>query len=972
MVNRRRVFISHAGRDLAWAEWVAATLRDAGFEVELDSWNWDVGDDFVLRMNDAIDRADRIVALFSTAYFDLSRYTVDELHAVFADKARRDRLVPLRIEPVQVPPLFRPLVIQNLYDLDGDQTRRMLLRAVLGSGATGEAYGPPGPPPSAGRRLPGVLPSIWNVPIDPPAFTGRDGDIVDLRRRLAAGRRVALHGIGGVGKTALAVKYAHLFAGDYDIVWWVDAEQAANVGDHFAALALALELATSNTTVPIAASAARRYLGSTGKWLVVFDNVDDLETLQTWLPEGPGHVLITSRMATWGGIAEGLHVDVLTRRESATLLRAQQPGLTDSEAERLAHAVGDLPLALTQAGGVLAETGIPVTEYLEALDRQPDIAADHGLAVGHARSLAATVRLSMLRLAEADPVAGQLLSLCVFLGSDLIPNRLFTDAPPELLPPQLAEVAGQRFQFHRSRAKIGHYGLGTVSPEGLKIHRLTQAILQRQTAHEFRTMAESLLAAAVPQLTDDPTVWPQWAELVPHLIAMKPEESSNAELRRAACRMIRYLIVRGETATVLPIATNLYQAWTARYGEDDEFTLAAANRLANAYIVLGRFEEARQLATDTMDRSRRVLGEGHIETIRAANAVASSSRSLGQASRSRDLYALTSAQCSESLGEDHPETIGAVNGLAHALRVLGQVDEARRMYEEVLARSRRALGDDHPATLRTTNYLSYAWHTLGNGAMAREVADRAYEGCRRVFGENHPETLRAANNLAFALHDQGQVEQAHRICAQALTKSREALSDTHPETLGVMNNLAYLFRDLRDLDQAYALCEDALKACRNVLGEDHPETLRSANNLAGTLRLIGRLSESVQLYEQTLDRRRRVLGEDYPETLRSMNGLAGALRAVGDPESLQRAEAIYRDAHERCSRVLGQGSPETLRSCIGLGYTLYLIGQKEGRPEQVDQARTFIAQTADYCEARLGPAHPVTVRAREVQREVTT
>ena len=254
--DRTDFFISHAGADRGWAEWVAWELAEAGYTVELDVWDWAAGRNFVTAMSDALDRCDRVVALFSAAYFDRSRYTAQEWAAslVHLPGVEEDRLVPVRVEEVpagQVPPLLRPLVARDLLGLGEEQARRALLAAVAGPVRPDRrpvfpGRGTPGALSrlgGSGPRLPGAMPRVCNVPARNPGFTGRDGMLVRVRERLAAGNRAvvqALQGMGGVGKTQLAIEYAHRFASAYDLVWWVEAERAGLIGDQFAALGEAL------------------------------------------------------------------------------------------------------------------------------------------------------------------------------------------------------------------------------------------------------------------------------------------------------------------------------------------------------------------------------------------------------------------------------------------------------------------------------------------------------------------------------------------------------------------------------------------------------------------------------------------------------------------------------------------------------------------------------------------------------------
>jgi len=202
---------------------------------------------------------------------------------------------------------------------------------------------------------------VWgDVPARNPGFTGREGVLAAVREALVSGDRarvVALHGMGGVGKTQLAAEYAHRHAGEYEVVWWVAAEQPALIAGQFAELAVEMGCAEPGTPVGMARRAVLEMLHGRGGWLLVFDNAERPEDVARWLPGGPGHVLVTSRAGGWPELAVPLGVDVLDRPESVAMLRTRVPGLDDDAAGRVAGALGDLPLAVAQAAGYMAGTG---------------------------------------------------------------------------------------------------------------------------------------------------------------------------------------------------------------------------------------------------------------------------------------------------------------------------------------------------------------------------------------------------------------------------------------------------------------------------------------------------------------------------------------------------------------------------------------------------------------------------------------
>jgi len=415
----------------------------------------------------------------------------------------------------------------------------------------------PSPMPVASPRLPGSGRPVWNIPARNPGFTGRDDLLAELRERLLAGDKAvvqALHGMGGVGKTQLATEYAHRFAASYDLAWWVNSEQAGLIGDQFAALGVALGCVQAGAGTQVVQAVVLAELRERSRWLLVFDNAENPADISGWLPGG-GHVLITSRQRGWADVATSVEVDVLARPESVAILQARVPRLTRADADRLAAELGDLPLAITQAAGFMAETGMAAAQYLGLLlTRAGQLLAEAPPGSAYPHSLAAATRLIADRLAEDDPAAAELARVCAFLAPEPIPEDLFADAA-SVLPDELAARVGDPLAWPRTLAHLARQSLVRIDHRGLQMHRLTQAIfrdlLTPDEAADTHARTEAMLAASNPGDPDNPATWPRWAQLMPHLLHADLATADDPSVRQLACDGCWYLLAHGDTAPPL-------------------------------------------------------------------------------------------------------------------------------------------------------------------------------------------------------------------------------------------------------------------------------------------------------------------------------------------------------------------------------------------------------------------------------------
>ena len=446
-------YISYASQDRMWAEWAAGELRSAGYTIVLDVWDWLPGDNIITAREDALRRADRVLALCSAAYFG-GRFTEQDWTAVMAvQHGKPGRLIPVWIEDLdgsELPRLLRSVQAIKLARVDEAEARRRLLTALAGELGPDGIPSFPGPTvpaeldrdASPAPRLPGPhRPATWHVPPRNADFTGRDSLLVGVREALlsAPTGMVVLQGLGGMGKTQLSIEYAHRFASGYDIVWTIDSELPELVTSQLADLAVALGAATPLADAQTAATAAIAALRDGERWLLVFDNVVDPDHLEGMLPEGRGHVLVTTRAGRWQEIGTLIAVEEFNRAESTALLTARVAALPVADANQVASALGDLPLALAQAAGVL-QSGLPAAEFQRLLDSQATQVLSQGKPRSYPATLAAATLIALDKLTAADPQTANLLCLCGYLAPEPIPATWFTNPAAYVGLPDAPEV----------------------------------------------------------------------------------------------------------------------------------------------------------------------------------------------------------------------------------------------------------------------------------------------------------------------------------------------------------------------------------------------------------------------------------------------------------------------------------------------------------------------------------------------------
>jgi tetratricopeptide (TPR) repeat protein len=656
----------------------------------------------------------------------------------------------------------------------------------------------------------------------------------------------AVHGLGGIGKSALAAQYVALHAREFTQVVWLTAEDGAGVEAGLRRLAIALEPQLDRFLSSEAlAERAVAWLAAHDGWLLVLDNVTamrDISTLLGRLGGSGGRFLATSRRAVgWQRVAATpVRLDVLAPDEALALLGrtiGAAPETLDGGAELCAE-VGHLPLAIVQAGGYIAQNGLTARAYLALLAEQ----SAHLYATGDedtdpGRTVARTWRLILDRLAADDPLPGEILRVLAWFAPDRIPAGLLERLAPQ---PGLGEALG-RLAAYNMLTRTSH-----DDPQ-LAVHRLVQAVSRTpdpadphrtpELVERARDEATRLLLRAAPKQPGTPATWPVWRRLLPHILALADHTSPETDTRTTS-RLLgftgEFLDDQGDLPRAIDQLRRTYESNRRLQGADDPNTMISLNNLALAHEGAGHLQQAIELHEQNLEDRLRILGP------------------------------------------DHPNTLTSRNNLGYAYRVAGDLDRALPLLEQNLEDRLRILGPDHANTMISRNNLALAYRSAGDHARAIALHEHNLAERVRVLGPDDPETLGSRSNLADACHAARDLDRAVPLQEQLVADSERVLGPDHPATLIARNNLATTYRAAGDVDRALAMHEQILADRLRILGPDHPNTLNSRNNLASTVRVAGDAARAVALFEVLLADVERVLGASHPQMSTVRDNLANA------------------------------------------------------------------------------------------------
>jgi tetratricopeptide (TPR) repeat protein len=802
-------------------------------------------------------------------------------------------------------------------------------------------------------------------------FKGREAFLRGLRASLtrADGRAAAIagravHGLGGVGKTRAAVEYAWAHRGEYTALALLDAETGEKLHAGLATLVGPLRL--PEQAVPDEAArmeAALAWLNANPGWFLILDNIDSEPALGAanrllGRLQG-GHVVLTSRLASFPRGIERLDLDVLPLDDAADFLLAATEGgrckaVDDAvQARALSEELGQLALALEMAAATIEARGLGFAAYraLWLGNRARVIGWADQAITGYHHAVAETWRTSVDQLTEAGR---HLLERLAFLAPDPVPGFLL-DVP---VPDAKAEDAAAALD------DLAAYSLVTRDLDGgtFLVHRLVQDVTRRGLAGEGTTtarLAEALgwVKAAFMDDPQDVRNWPVLDPLAPHAEAVVGRAYA-AGIAEPTARLMGGLGLLLKTKAAYARAEHLYRRTLAI----DETSLGTnhpnfgsdLNNLAMLLYDTNRLGEAEPLLRRALAIAAATPGEDHRNVATCLSNLAGLLQATNRFSEAEPLHRRALAIDEAIYGENHPKVAIRLNNLAQLLGATDRLSEAESGMRRVIAIFEANLGKDHPQVATALNNLAGLLRATNRASEAEPLLRHALAIDEVSYGQNHPEVATDLNNLAAVLQTSNRLREAEPLLRRALTITVASLGSDHPSVATCLNNLGAVLRATNRFDQAEPLMRQALAIDKASRGESHPDVAGCLNNLAELLRATNRFSEAEPLMRRALAIDEASYGKDHPSVALDLNNLAQLLKATN---AFGEAELLFRRALDIDEASYGQGHLEVATDLNNLSLLLQATNRLgEAEPLMRRALAIFLA-----LEHAIGREHPSCV-----------
>ena len=784
---------------------------------------------------------------------------------------------------------------------------------------------------------------VINAPEENSFFTGRT-DILDrIGALLQQGRRVALHGMSGIGKSQIAGHYGHLHCADYDFVFWVSADTPeVLLSDYVVIARQVLPQLRDEVNQGNIVQAMKTWLNTHSGWLLVLDNVDDLNTIRNYLPPNKmRHIIITTTQSTFGNTAVGVEVDDLSPEIGATLLlRRAKRIAADAELDTatpedhdaalaLSGEMQGLPLALDQAGAYIEDVGRTPAQYLELYrKRNTDLLAERGdNPIGHPNSVTITLSLALSKLEQINPAAAELLKACAVLAPFRIPEELFTLAP-DIWKGTLSLSAGDEINWGHVIKAAKNLSLlrHNADDRSLWFHQLVPLLIRDQMTAEEQCLTvekhvraiNSLLAfygeASVQGTVEKDYGYERlklqigWIGLLVEFYKIYTVEAAQIYYNTGL-----YLKEHGIYGFAKDLLSFTVTIFTNLAGPEHPQMPELFNRLAMCYYYLDQPDEAEAYYNRAIDMASKAFGDNHssvgIYYDNLVGVYVDQKRYVEAAEAAKK----ASAIIAKSLGAEHDDMAISISNQASLLLRAGDEEQAEEAWLKSIAIIEANNGpDDYQLALPMQN-LAMFYIGRKQDEKTETLLRKSLTVLEAKFGSKSARLIQVLNNLGSLYIVQEHEEEAAPYLVRAIDIMRESRGGNDADYARALNNLGVLLDRLKRHDEAKPILEESVAVREDTFGKEHPETATGYKNLGVNYSFQQRYDEAEALYKRALEIREKEYGMDSPPVDMVLTDYVDLLRKV---DRLQEADEMHhRSEAIRSDWDNNHPPPDAVRDC---------------------------------------------------------
>lgn len=824
------------------------------------------------------------------------------------------------------------------------------------------------------------LKQIWNVPFNRnPYFTGREDLLNHLHSLLGTDKTAtpvqAISGLGGIGKTQIAMEYAYRHRDAYCAILWIRATRNTFLSD-FAMLAEPLDLPEKDEqNQNMAVTAVKQWLRTHDGWLLILDDVEDLSMVREFLPTGgTGHMLLTTRAYATGAVATPVEIEKMNLEESTQLLLRRARIITTdvtldqvaeperSKAKTIVEIMDGLPLALDQTGAYIEETGCGLSRYLDLYQEHSTelLKRRSALSPEYPHTVATTWSLSFQQIERDDPAASDLLRLCAFLAPEAIPEEILTEGA-KALSPVLKSVASKPLELNKAMETLYKFSLVRRNADTgtLVIHRLVQMVIKdrmnKKTRHQWARRAVRAVGYAFPAARF--SNWKRCQRLLPHVYQcsalIEQDEIAFAEAALLLNQSGWYLLERGLYDRAEPFLQQALAIFEKVSGPEHPYAGATLNHLARLYWSKGEYDRAEPLLQRALAIFEKAVGPETPEASMTLNNLARLYYLKGDYFQALPLFQRCLAIDEKTLGLEHRETTTVLDNLAQVYKALDRYSkEAEALFLQALSLKEKVLGLGDPSTATTLENLAYLYYLQGRNTQAEPLFLRALSIKDRELGPDHPESAAILNKLALLYETQGRDAEAETLFLRALAINEEWLGPEHPDTSIYLGNLAHFYSSHGQEAQAEGLFLRTLNIQEKHLGSEHLLAI-TLDRLAHLYLSQGRDAEAEPLFLRSLALNEQVFGPDSASIANALNSLAAIYLYQG---KYSKAESLFLRVLSIVEKVSDMEELSKVNVLNNLTYLYFFQGR-------YIQAESFLRRTLTLKEKIFGSEHPDIVPA---------